>query len=136
MQRLEKLKAGIATPGDEPVLATKTPRAGSADRALAATLVPRKVSRTRNQRAEFRHFGLAGTAMVSWDQGETEFEVKVINISERGLMIEAEIDPPIGQTIEIAFEGFDPLCGSVVWRKGLRIGIDLGEGSIDLHPED
>jgi hypothetical protein len=135
MQRLEKLKAGIATPGDEPVLATKAPRAG-ADRALGATLVPRKVSRTKNQRSEFRHFGLAGTAMVSWDEGLTEFEVKVVNISERGLMIEAEIDPPIGQPIEIAFEGFDPLCGRVVWRKGPRIGIDLGEDSIDLHPED
>jgi len=135
MQRLEKLKAGIATPGDEPVLATKAPRAG-ADRVLGATLVPRKVSRTKNQRIEFRHFGLAGTALVSWEEGAAEVEVKVVNISERGLMIEAAIDPPIGELLQIVFDGFEPLYGNVVWRKDDRVGIDLGEASIDLHPED
>ena len=47
-------------------------------------------------------------------------------------MIEAEIMPRIGETVGIEFEGFERLQGIVRWVKQGRIGLDLGEGSIDL----
>jgi len=135
MQRLEQLKAGRVSPDENPVVVSKAParpRGLAGEGALEGAIVPRKVSRSSNQRRESRHHGLAGNVQVIWVEGETE--AQVVNVSECGLMIEAPITPGIGDVIEIAFDGCDPVSASVIWRKGYRLGLDFGQPVIDLFP--
>jgi hypothetical protein len=136
MQRLEQVKAGKATQDGSPIVVKKAPanaRGVVGEGALEGKIVPRKVSRTSNQRRETRHHGIADTATVKWEQDQAE--AKVINVSECGLLIEAPIAPGIGDKIEITFEGCDPLTAAVIWRKGYRVGLDFGEPLINLFPQ-
>lgn len=137
MQRLEQMKTGKVAEDGSPIVVRKaptSPRGVSGEGALEGKFVPRKVSRTSNQRRETRHHGIADTAMVKWEEGEAE--AKVVNVSECGLMVEAPIAPGIGDKIEITFEGCDPLEAAVIWRKGYRLGLDLGQPVIDLFPAE
>ena len=137
MRRLEQLKAGRTTQDSSPIVVRKAPmipRGVAGEGALEGKIVPRSVSRTSNQRRETRHHGIADTAMVKWEADQVE--AKVINISERGMMIEAPIAPGIGGKIEITFEACDPLVAVVIWRKGYRLGLDFGEPLINLFAAD
>lgn len=136
MQRLEQIRSGKASAVDNPLVGKKaptSPRGVNGEGALEGAIVPRKVSRTSNQRRETRHHGLAGPVTVKWEEGETE--AQVVNVSEQGLMIEAPITSGIGDRIGICFDGCDPITASVVWRKGYRLGLDFGQPVIDLFAE-
>ena len=137
MQRIEQIRSGKATATESPLVVGKSPtrpRGLASEGALEGTLVPRKVSRSSNQRRESRHHGLAGIVQVRC--AEVETEAQIVNVSERGAMIEAPITPGIGETVEILFDGCDPLAGSVIWRRGYRVGLDFGQPVIDLIPTD
>ncbi len=47
-------------------------------------------------------------------------------------MIESDIMPRIGEAVGLEFEGFDRLDAVVRWIRQGRIGLDVGEGAIDL----
>jgi hypothetical protein len=137
MQRIEQIMTGKAVNSGNPIVPKKaptSPRGLAGEGALEGKIVPRKVSRTSNQRREGRHHGIAAAATVQWEEGEAQ--AKVINLSEQGLMIEATIAPGIGDKVQVTFEGCDPIEASVIWRKDYRLGLDLGEAAIDLFPED
>jgi hypothetical protein len=97
---------------------------------LTELRIPREERRITNQRREDRHWGVVDRAMVVFRR--KKLLVKVINVSSGGIMIESEIMPRIGESVAVEFEGFDRLQGIVRWVKQGRIGLDLGEGSIDL----
>jgi len=97
---------------------------------LAAILIPRVERRTTNQRREDRYRGIVERATVVFRR--KKLLVKVVNISESGVMVEAEIEPRIGEQLSVEFEGFEPLRGVVRWVREGRIGIDLGDGAISL----
>lgn len=97
---------------------------------LADLRIPREERRVTNQRREERHWGVVDRAMIVFRR--KKLLVRVINVSSSGIMIEAEIMPRIGEKVSVDFEGFDRLQGVVRWIKGGRIGLDLGDGSIDL----
>ena len=97
---------------------------------LTELRIPREERRATNQRREDRHWGVVDRAMIVFRR--KKLLVKVVNVSSGGIMIESEIVPRIGETMAVEFEGFDRLQGIVRWVKQGRIGLDLGEGSIDL----
>ena len=51
--------------------------------------------------------------------------VKVVNISERGVMIKTSVEPDIGESVLVEFDGFAPLRGVVRWARKGRAGIEL-----------
>jgi hypothetical protein len=97
---------------------------------LAAILIPRVERRTTNQRREDRYRGIVDRATLVFRRKKVL--VKVVNISESGMMVEASIVPRIGEGLSIEFEGFEPLRGVVRWIRKGRIGLDVGEGAISL----
>lgn len=97
---------------------------------LTELRIQREERRITNQRREDRHWGVVDRAIVVFRR--KKLLVRVINVSSSGIMIESEIMPRIGETLAVEFEGFDRLQGIVRWVKQGRIGLDLGEGSIDL----
>lgn len=101
-----------------------------AETSLAGILIPRVERRTTNQRREDRYRGIVDRATMVFRRKKVL--VKVINISESGLMVEATIEPKIGEKVSIEFEGFEPLAGMIRWVRDGRIGLDVGEGAISL----
>jgi hypothetical protein len=97
---------------------------------LAALAITRAERRSTDQRREDRHWGVVDRAMLVFRRKKQL--VRVVNVSSSGIMIESEIMPRIGEHVGIQFEGFERLQGIVRWVKQGRIGLDLGEGSIDL----
>jgi hypothetical protein len=97
---------------------------------LTALAIPRVERRSTDQRREDRHWGVVDRAMLTFRRKKQL--VRVVNVSSSGIMIESEIMPRIGEHLGIQFEGFERLDAIVRWVKQGRIGLDLGEGSIDL----
>jgi hypothetical protein len=58
--------------------------------------------------------------------------VQVLNISSSGVMVDSTVIPRIGETVGVIFDGHEKLEGVVRWVKRGRIGLDVGEGSIEL----
>ena len=113
-----------------PVADKEERRRNKVESSLAAILIPRVERRTTNQRREDRYRGIVDRATVMFRRKRVL--VKVVNISESGVMIEAEIEPRIGEQLNVEFEGFEPLRGVVCWVRDGRCGIDLGDGAIQL----
>jgi len=105
-------------------------RGGVGESSLAGILIPRVERRTTNQRREDRYRGVVERATLVFRRKKTL--VKVINISGSGLMVEATIEPRIGERVSVEFEGFEPLAGVVRWVREGRIGLDVGDGAIAL----
>lgn len=97
---------------------------------LVELRIPREERRITDQRREDRHWGIVDRAMIVFRR--KKLLVRVVNVSSGGIMIEADIVPRIGESVAVQFEGFDRLQGIVRWIKQGRIGLDLGDGSIDL----
>lgn len=105
-------------------------RGGLMETSLASILIPRVERRTTNQRREDRYRGVVERATLVFRRKKSL--VKVVNISESGVMVETNIEPRIGERIGIEFEGFEPLVGIVCWVRDGRLGLDVGDGSIAL----
>jgi len=111
-------------------VATEKCRRAKIEGSLAGILIPRVERRTTNQRREDRYRGIVDRASILFRR--KRMLVKVVNISESGLMVEAAIEPRIGEQLKIEFEGFEPLQGVVCWVREGRIGLDVGDGAIAL----
>jgi hypothetical protein len=97
---------------------------------LSRILIPRVERRTTNQRREDRYRGIVDRATMVFRRKKVL--VKVVNISESGMMVEAPFEPRIGEQLIVEFEGFEPLRSVVRWVREGRIGLDVGEGAISL----
>ena len=98
---------------------------------LANLAIARQERRTTDQRSGDRHRDVIGRTTIVF-RGKKSL-VRVVNISEGGVMIESHIIPRIGESIRIHFEGFERLNGVVRWVKQGRIGLDVGDGNIEIR---
>lgn len=105
-------------------------RRAKLESSLASILIPRVERRTTNQRREDRYRGIVERATLLFRRKKVL--VKVVNVSESGLMVEASIEPRIGERMSVEFDGFEPLQGIVRWVREGRIGLDVGDGAISL----
>ena len=92
--------------------------------------IPREERRITNQRREDRFHGVVDRATLVFRRKKSL--VRIVNVSASGVMVECNIMPRIGETVGLEFDGFDRLEGVVRWVKQGRIGLDVGEGAIDL----
>ena len=126
------LRSAILTgePVSASLVTTKESCRRQAGGSLTSLRIARGERRATNQRSEDRHWGVVDRAMIVFRR--KKLLVRVVNVSSSGIMIEADIMPRIGEKVSVDFEGFDRIQGVVRWIKGGRIGLDLGEGSIDV----
>jgi hypothetical protein len=97
---------------------------------LADIAIAREERRQTNQRREDRFQNAVERATLTFRRKKSL--VRVVNISGGGLLIESGIMPRIGEKVGLQFEGFDRLEGVVRWVRQGRIGLDVGEDSIDV----
>ena len=124
------LRTGELTQVVRPTTKRENCRRREADTSLTSILIPRGERRTTNQRREDRYRGVVERATVTFRR--KKILAKVVNVSGSGIMIEAPIEPRIGEKIRVDFEGFEPLNGVICWAREGRFGLDLGDGAIQL----
>ena len=99
-------------------------------RSLVDIPIPREERRVTDQRREDRFQGRVERATLLF-RGKRSL-VGVVNVSAGGLMIESGIVPRIGEAVELEIEGRGRIEAVVRWVKQGRIGLDVGEGGIEL----
>jgi hypothetical protein len=122
--------AGDVKSAPGPIAKKERCRRGSAGATLIDIAIAREERRKTNQRREDRFHGAVDRATITFRRKKTL--VKVVNVSSGGVMIETGIQPRIGETIAIQFEGFDRLDGVVRWVRQGQVGLDVGEDAIDV----
>jgi hypothetical protein len=91
---------------------------------LQGQMVERRQPRIVDQRSEPRREDLVDRAALRFRGGD--YLVPVVNISSRGTMIESDIQPRLGETVVIRFEGCTPISAFVRWVRDGRIGLNFG----------
>ena len=92
---------------------------GEAQR-LDGTIVPRRVRRMFDQRAEARA-SVPASAELEW-RGAAR-EVALVNLSSSGAMIRCDAIPNIGEGVTLALAGEAPVAALVRWVRDGRIGL-------------
>ena len=76
------------------------------------------------RRSEPRYEGLVEVAILSFRGAE--HQVPVVNISSRGTQVESEIQPRLGESVKITFDGCSPIYAFVRWARDGRLGLRFG----------
>ena len=101
---------------------------------LARIAIARQESRKTNQRREDRHIDLADSAVVTFRR--KRIEVGVVNVSPHGVMIESDIEPRVGERIDIRFEDCNRTQCRVRWMKGRQIGLEFDSETVLIASAD
>ena len=91
---------------------------------LSGEMVIRTERRTADQRSEQRREDLVDCSTLLF-RGAS-YVVPVINISTRGAMIESDIEPRLGESVIIRFDGCSPIYAFVRWAREGRLGLNFG----------
>lgn len=86
--------------------------------------VSREQATGAERRSEPRLEGIVSGATLSF-RG-TDYPVAVVNLSSRGTMIESDIDPRLGESVRIQFDGCSPIYAFVRWARGGQVGLNFG----------
>ncbi len=114
---------GLAQP--TPVAAKKKKAEAKIGGSLTAIAVKREESRLTNQRREERHRDIFEQATVHFRR--RKYQVPVINASSGGVMVEADIEPHIGEKLQIQFAECNRTSCAVRWVRGNRIGLEFDQ---------
>jgi hypothetical protein len=90
---------------------------------LAKIPIKRQEARVTNQRLEDRHRDVVEESTIIFRR--KRHVARVVNVSSRGAMIEAEIEPHIGESLDILFAGDNKTRCAVRWVREGRIGIEF-----------
>ncbi len=112
-------------------IAKKTKRAEPKS-GLTAIAVKREESRLTNQRREERHRNILEDATIHFRR--RKHQVPVINVSSSGVMIESDIEPWIGESVEIQFGQCNRTKCIVRWIRGPRIGLEFNDETTIIGP--
>ena len=91
---------------------------------LSGDMIPRHEPRTADHRSEEREHGLVDCATLVFRNAF--YVVPVVNISSRGVMIESDLLPRLGENVVIRFEACSPIQAFVRWIRDGRIGLNFG----------
>ena len=95
-----------------------------ATRALTGSMVPRMQPRIVDQRSEPRHQSEVEDAVLMFRGAP--YPIGVINISTRGAMVECDLQPRLGESVMVRFDGCSPIYAFVRWVREGRLGLNFG----------
>jgi hypothetical protein len=106
----------------------KSRREGGGLGGLSKIAIRREEARVTNQRSEDRHRNVVAGSVITFRR--RKHEVRVVNVSSRGAMIEAELEPRIGEKIDIQFTPDTRTRCVVRWVREGRIGLEFVDETI------
>ncbi|MEA3066147.1 MAG: hypothetical protein QOJ27_2608 [Sphingomonadales bacterium] len=102
----------------------KAKREAPAPTGLTNIAIKREEARVTDQRLEDRHYGAVERSTIIFRRRRSE--VDVVNVSSRGAMIVADIEPRIGEKLDIEISGDSNRTRCVVrWVREGRIGLEF-----------
>ena len=125
---MHEIRSSILGEGKPALVARKKNAKAEASGGLGAIKVKRQETRTTNQRGEDRLRDLIQSSTIVFRR--RKHEVGVINVSSRGAMIESEIEPRIGEQLEIQFSTQNRTRCTVRWLREGRIGLEFNDETI------
>lgn len=125
MSRREQITQGVVDTNLSPLVKRKAP-SGLGLTGRISRHVPRKVDHRHERR--YADAISTGPAQLTID-GQ---DATVVNVSSSGLKLRGPLELQIGKKVTVAFDGFPPIKGTVVWVRGSETGISLPEHSLDL----
>ena len=118
--------SGEAAFAPDPVRRDKQPAGGA-----FADMIRRQEPRGADQRQEPRFDDALRSGPMRLTVAASEAEVR--NVSASGIRVAASLDAAIGEEVAVAFDGYDPLPGRVIWRNAEEAGLSLPEDAIALE---
>jgi hypothetical protein len=110
------------TADESPLVQSKAPRGVKAD-SLNSIAVPREESRRANTRDQDRH--RLPDEQVHVTHKRKSHEVKLVNLSGGGAMIEGEFEPMLWDRIDLHLGENGTIECAVRWIKGGRVGLEF-----------
>jgi hypothetical protein len=98
-------------------------REGAAAGGLTRIPIKRQEARVTNQRMEDRHRDVVEESTIIFRR--KRHVAHVVNVSSRGAMIEADIEPRIGESLDILFTDENKTRCAVRWIREGRIGVEF-----------
>lgn len=90
---------------------------------LTKIAIKRQEARCTNQRAEDRHPNLVTESTIVFRRKKQQ--VRVVNVSSRGAMIETDLEVRIGENLEIVFSEDNRTRCAVRWIRDGRVGLEF-----------
>lgn len=115
--------SGEAKPASPVARKGKTKTEGAGLGGLAKIAIKRQEARVTDQRLEDRLPGIVESSIIVFRRRRQE--VSVVNVSSRGAMIRAEIEPRIGEQIDMLFDEKKRTRCIVRWVREGRIGLEF-----------
>jgi PilZ domain len=115
--------SGEAKPVSPVARKAKAKPEGAGPSGLAKIAIKRQEARITDQRLEDRLPGIVESGTIVFRRRRQE--VGVVNVSSRGAMIRAEIEPRIGEQIDIMFDEKNRTRSVVRWVREGRIGVEF-----------
>ncbi|MGF1549306.1 MAG: PilZ domain-containing protein [Sphingomonadaceae bacterium] len=110
----------------------KSSRQRTGEASLAAVPVKREESRVTDQREEVRHPLRVEEASLYFRR--RRHDATLLNLSGGGAMVEADIEPVIGEQVEIQFADCNRTHCEVRWVRGSRIGLEFVDETQIIAP--
>ena len=107
---------------------SKTPGEAGGLSGLTRIAIKRQETRVTNQRAEDRMRNVVEETTIVFRRRKVQ--ARVVNVSSRGAMIEADVDARIGEKIDIQFTEKNRTKCIVRWLREGRIGIEFQNETI------
>ena len=127
---MHELRSTILSGGAKPDLVARKAKtkAESATGGLTKVAIKRQEARVTDQRLEDRLRGIVESTTIIFRRRRQD--VAVVNVSSRGAMIRGDVEPRIGEKIELLFDGKTRTKCIVRWVREGRIGLEFVDETI------
>ena len=100
---------------------------------LSGIRIRRDEARKVDQRREDRHLNVIDQAAIRHKRQSRD--VKVLNVSSRGTMVECDLVPPIGDPVDIRFADCNRTSCFVRWVRDGKIGLEFARETLIIGAE-
>jgi len=125
---MHEIRSAILGDAKANLVARKAKKGEAATAGLTRIAIKRQETRITNQRIEDRHRNVVEQATIVFRR--KRLAVGVVNVSSRGAMLATDIEPRIGEKVDILFTPDNKTKSAVRWVREGRIGIEFLDETI------
>lgn len=125
---MHELRSAILSGDQRGVVARKAKKEAAQLGGLTKIAIKRQETRITNQRLEDRHRNVVEQAEIVFRR--KRMRAGVVNVSSRGAMLASDVEPRIGEKIDILFTPANKTKCLVRWVREGRVGVEFLEETI------
>ncbi|MBV9929389.1 MAG: PilZ domain-containing protein [Alphaproteobacteria bacterium] len=125
---MHEIRSTILGDAKANLVAHKAKKGEAGTAGLSRIAIKRQETRITNQRLEDRHRDVVEAATIVFRR--KRLSVGVVNVSSRGAMLVTDIEPKIGEKLDILFTPDNKTKSAVRWVRAGRIGIEFLDETI------